>query len=129
MRMASPVRWVLAIAAGLTAVILAYGGIYQLVVVTVPGTATDPGYVIAYRLNRFTGSVAVCDTSGCDIILGWFAPGPKTSRDDMTPEKPAPQKTRHPGPRSTSRAPWPAPSTPGGLRDALTSWTSPRRTS
>src|SRR5215510_13954809 len=110
MRMAIPVRWVLAVASGLTVAALAYGGIYQLVVVTVPGTATDPGYVIAYRLNRFTGSVAVCDTSGCDIILGWFAPAaPKASRDDLAPEKPAPQKTRHTGPRSTSGAPRPAP--------------------
>jgi len=98
MRMAIPVRWVLAVAGGLTVAALAYSGIYQLVVVTVPGTATEPGYVLAYRLNRFTGSVAVCDTNGCDILLGWFAPAPKANRDDLTPEKPTPQKTRHAGP-------------------------------
>jgi hypothetical protein len=94
MRVAIPVRWLLTLCVGLVLAVLAYSGIYQLVAVTVPGTGSDAGSVIAYRLNRFTGSVAICDTNGCDMILGgWFAPVPKPNRDQVTPEKPTPERS------------------------------------
>jgi hypothetical protein len=89
-RVAMTKRWLLALFAGGILASLAYSGIYQLIAVTVPGSEGQVGYVIAYRLNRFTGSVAVCDTNGCDVILGgWFSPDPQLSRDEVTPEKPA----------------------------------------
>jgi hypothetical protein len=70
-------RWALVLLLGLALAALAYGGIYQLVVVTVRGAPNEADDVIAYRLNRFTGSLAVCDTDGCDTILsGWLAPSP-----------------------------------------------------
>ena len=88
MRIAIPGRWLLLFLVALGLALLAQGGIYQLTVVTVPGTGSDSAYVVAYRLNRLTGSVVVCDTDGCEPLLGgWFAPASKAKRDEATPEK------------------------------------------
>jgi len=88
-----PVRWLSALLFGLIFAVLAYSGIYQVVVVTVPGAADESGYVIAYRLNRFTGSMAVCDTNGCDLLLGAFGRVLKPSKNEGEPLNPTPKRT------------------------------------
>jgi hypothetical protein len=89
MAMMVPVRWILIVMAGLVLAVLAYSGVYQLVVVTARGAPNEADSVIAYRLNRFTGSLAVCDTESCDTILpGWFGPSPpKSDRGAATPAR------------------------------------------
>jgi hypothetical protein len=92
MRSAVPVGWLLVFFCGLIFAVLAYSGIYQVVVVTVPGAAGESGYAIAYRLNRFTGSMAVCDANGCDLILGSFGHVPKSNKDEGVPLNPTPER-------------------------------------
>ena len=92
-RLAPPVRWLFVLFCGLVFAVLAYSGIYQMVVVTVPGTAEESGYVIAYRLNRFTGSMAVCDANGCDLILGMFGRVLKSGKSEVEQLNPTPKRS------------------------------------
>jgi hypothetical protein len=87
------VRWLLTLLFGLIFAVLAYSGIYQVVVVTVPGAGDESGYVIAYRLNRFTGSMAVCDANECDLILGPFGHVLKPRRKEGAPLNLTPERT------------------------------------
>ena len=85
-QVATLARWLLVLAAAVLLVVAARGGLYELVVVTVPGAPSESASVLAYRLNRLTGSVTVCDVEECDVISsGWLAWPGETSKREESP--------------------------------------------
>lgn len=59
--MSLEMRWAVVVAAGVSLAALLHGGIYQIVPQSVSGGGEGGERGVAYRLNRLTGNVTVCD--------------------------------------------------------------------